>query len=910
MLNRLLYRGRHTAVASMCALLSMTVTAIFGQTPYPNVTSGQTSNVTVTPLQTNPGGIQIGSPTLTLSPESIGLLSGTTTAAPPPTQNVRIEFTPMTGSGIDIAASVNGSVWLIRPNGSEIQQWSGKAWIRMPGLGTGNIPNRIAVSPDGTAMVVDKTGGIWGFNVNTRLWAKITGQAADIAFGSDGTLCIVTPEGSVQKWNGTGWTALGTVTDAQARRIAVDPFGAPWLMGLGGGYRWRNNAFEKLPFAGGHDIAIGGDGAVWVPVIESGGVGKLQWWNGEKGVSYPLPYPFVQFAVDGVGMGYTIDGALLVQRGPLPGPVPLTERLRSTSWIQNQNKGKLLCSSTSEPNDCGRALASFVGKHEVKMNCSSGFYDPIYGGTCWKCPDETDSRGGWIRSLDPITASTACWRAPKEALSSAIKVKSPSWAWGCPDGSFWDGYSPDGAGGSCWRCPDAYPRRTGFHIKDSNACASPVNETKPATRLSYSGCPAPDRDALGFTGLKQPGQPFLDVAAGGCYACPVVAKDGTFLISVRNGVALYKQDDETDVAYASTRTLKQGCDVMFRYQPTPFWSPGLNSVDGALEVIMENRLFEYPDLMTGMFYALADARTLTGADATAFVTEAWKQVAADPLNSSSLRAVAFLMMQAAAKKERARRTPAENRMLDFFGRFVVERRSYYAQQGLDMYDAWKAHSDAFQSSIAKSPLQSAFSYGVVPLDFKTTITAIAGNVGVAGLSSAGMAAAYNAIHANRDANLENIDRWLIEDRPTQPSDAVKKPVESATRTARVLRASPTSSSASRMVSAIRAIGASAQMVTGGVIMIQLAAAVLGAIATAQLIAIESARPDLLAIVENARRPVDAATLLSTDDGRAQALLYWGQAMDAVDPSIPSLTTMAVEGRKWAEARKYARPKGI
>ena len=44
---------------------------------------------------------------------------------------------------------------------------------------------------------------------------------------------------------------------------------------------------------------------------------------------------------------------------------------------------------------------------------TAAFYDPIYGGTCWKCPDD-DGRGAWIRSLDAVDKDTACWRSPKE----------------------------------------------------------------------------------------------------------------------------------------------------------------------------------------------------------------------------------------------------------------------------------------------------------------------------------------------------------------------------------------------------------------------------------------------------------------------------------------------------------------
>ena len=98
--------------------------------------------------------------------------------------------------------------------------------------------------------------------------------------------------------------------------------------------------------------------------------------------------------------------------------------------------------------------ADFVGKYKLVPICAKGFYDPIYGGSCWECPPGYDGRGDYIRSSTAVTSDTACWRAPVEATGRATKVKSPAWAWDCPAGSFWDGYSPDGIGGSCWQCPD------------------------------------------------------------------------------------------------------------------------------------------------------------------------------------------------------------------------------------------------------------------------------------------------------------------------------------------------------------------------------------------------------------------------------------------------------------------------
>ncbi len=127
---------------------------------------------------------------------------------------------------------------------------------------------------------------------------------------------------------------------------------------------------------------------------------------------------------------------------------------------------------------------------------------------------------------------------------SATRVKNTAWAWECPSGTFWDGYD----WGACWKCPDAIPRRTGHPVYSGNACATPVNETKPAIFLKFNGCPDPQQALASGTvtpdGRRIPGRPFLDVGAGWaqgqasglCYACPVVDRDGYFLITDRSGV--------------------------------------------------------------------------------------------------------------------------------------------------------------------------------------------------------------------------------------------------------------------------------------------------------------------------------------------------------------------------------------
>jgi hypothetical protein len=195
----------------------------------------------------------------------------------------------------------------------------------------------------------------------------------------------------------------------------------------------------------------------------------------------------------------------------LPGLPPTQPLTLEHPWgtLQAQH-GNLTCSDPALKNACGYETADKLGTYKLNMSCSDGFYDPIWGGTCWKCP----AGDGWIRSANNIQNDDACWRVPKETTAGAQRVKNTLWAWDCSSGSFWDGYD----GGACWKCPDAQPRRTAYAVWDSRACASPVNETGPATLVKFNGCPsiqqAINDKTLTLSGKRIPGRPFLDIGAG------------------------------------------------------------------------------------------------------------------------------------------------------------------------------------------------------------------------------------------------------------------------------------------------------------------------------------------------------------------------------------------------------------
>ena len=386
---------------------------------------------------------------------------------------------------------------------------------------------------------------------------------------------------------------------------------------------------------------------------------------------------------------------------------------------------------------CETTKADYVGPYKLNMNCEKGFFDPIYGGTCWSCPTATDGKGAWYRSTTAITKDDACWRIPKESTARATLVKKTAWAWECPSGTFWDGYD----WGGCWKCSDPHPRRTANAVYAANACASAVNETRPAVFRTFNGCPKPNAETMGLKGKRLPGKPFLDiaggwnqgVASGGCFACPVTDDEGNILVTDRNAAPIYGEN--------------KGCDILFKWKPGHFPEPGLFGLAGARQFILEKGLLNEP-LLTARLYFLAESRGLGKGtpQAKEWITSQWKGISDAPFQNEQFRAIVYANVADAAATEAAKRTPAETAFIKSFEEYIRQRRIHIAQTGLEMYDAWKAHDDKAKQSVARHRLQVAFDYGTVPLDFHATLGAVT-SLGATGAGIGGTLAAAQAFKA-------------------------------------------------------------------------------------------------------------------------------------------------------------------
>jgi hypothetical protein len=499
-----------------------------------------------------------------------------------------------------------------------------------------------------------------------------------------------------------------------------------------------------------------------------------------------------------------------------------------------------------------------------------------------------------------VTRDDACWRVPDNKTTSATFVKY-GWAWQCDSSQFWDGDDTSGqpvTGGACWSCPADYPRRTANAVFGKAACATPVNETAPAELLTYINCPKPDMKTMypnRATGDQRiPGKPFLDIASGpkvgdtangSCWACPVVDKDGNFLATYRSAKAL------------TAKTGNQGCMITFKYKAPVVPEPGLSGLAGVKEVLFEKRIFARPDALTAYLYGIAQnpkGLNKSGADATAWVKNQWADIAQHPYQNAQIRALMmqYLLDQAPAfmypdGKTPASPTPAEQQLINAFQTYIQVRRTFIARQALNMYDSWKHDLDVYNASHAQT-LEDLSNYGSLPLDFKgLVVAATPTSVGVAVIGPLVGASVFKAVQAGTTATTAGLQ---------------------GAEEAEELTLVPKSVLETGVVSGLVAGEATAFAVAGGALAIVAVAAVIGSIATDQLMQILTARDNLVSALNAANQPVSLSTLYAQKTGPDQVTFFWTLAMSLdKEQGDAQINSLAQAANAYAAKNNYAKP---
>jgi hypothetical protein len=851
----------------------------------------------------------------------------------------QIDFTRIPGQARSIGVGANGATWVIgwgKAAGSEnydIWRWAGTQWQKNSGSGV-----KIAVDPAGNALIVNSIGDIWRYTfAGNPPWEKLppiitaagpVRTASDIAVGPKGEIWILgfsQPAGENQpiyRWTNGAWELLS----GSGVQIAVAPNGDPWVVNKENGL-WQRDIRLKtwiqhpLKF---RSIAIGPTGAKFAVTTEETGSGNYKivqdvggTWTARSisGVAVavgPSGEPWVLTAAGEIFRGtpeapFNSNGVLILsdklvisELPPEPGlNVPAYTPPATGAWNRDLvpfNGGKLVCSGQF----CPPTKADWVGPYQLDLTCDEGTFSPLYGGTCWACPANDGLGNPWNINLLAVEKDEGCWRVPFPRYGKATWVK-PGWAWDCDgsNGEFWDTHDANGNfvfGGSCWKCADPeFPRRTPYFIAGPQACVTPVQETSRPTLLTFNGCPHPDAAAMGLKGKREPDKPFLDIAggwsagvpAGGCFSCPVVDENGDIVVTSRNANSLANRNDNS------------GCDVRFRWTPPIFPEPGLSSLEGVKDVLFERNLLLRPGDISLFLRFTADAQGLDHAKTDEYVRSEWLKITQSPYRSATVRSLVFVYLREIVEKSPQQRTAAEKKLLASFENYIRVRRTFLAQQALNMYDAWKAADDQHRQTYQRGILQDLFYYGTVPLDFHKTLQSLTA-LGTTGGGIAGAIATEYLFVKNLTLSPYHLPAstnptWALpqgdyyQPSGTPPSGSARPQVE---RVAMVKK--PEYNGMARMkVLDIFKGSRTALSIAGGTTIIQAAFAVLQSIAIDQFVAIITARPKLEAALAAADQPVNLASLLNQYNGEDIVLSYWGKAMDVEsEKDDPQLVDMA------------------
>jgi hypothetical protein len=326
--------------------------------------------------------------------------------------------------------------------------------------------------------------------------------------------------------------------------------------------------------------------------------------------------------------------------------------------------------------------------------------------------------------------------------------------------------------------------------------------------------------------------------------------------------------------------------ITFKYKPPVVPEPGLSGLDGVKEVLFEKRIFARPDALTAYLYGIAQnpkGLNKSEADATAWVKNQWADIAQHPYQNAQIRALMlqYLLDQAPAfmypdGRTPASPTPAEQQLVNSFQTYIQVRRTFIARQALNMYDSWKHDLDVYNASHAQT-LEELSNYGSLPLDFKGLVVA-------AQPTSVGVAVIGGLVGAT-----------------------VFEALQEATTTTTAVRAGSLFGMEG-VVSGLVAGEAGAFAIAGGALAILAVPAVIGGIATDQLMQILTARDKLVSALNAADQPVSLSTLYAQKTGPDQVTFFWTLAMSLdKEQGDAQINFLAQAANAYAAKNNYAKP---
>ncbi|MEQ9558962.1 MAG: hypothetical protein RIG67_24565 [Rhodospirillales bacterium] len=209
---------------------------------------------------------------------------------------------------------------------------------------------------------------------------------------------------------------------------------------------------------------------------------------------------------------------------------------------------------------------------------------------------------------------------------------------------------------ACWKCPAGFERSARDSSGDK-ACRKGSLSSKvfaPAVRMRELGCPG--------------SQKFRAVNGGSCWSCPA-----TYKMVVGNPLK------------------KKICQAQeLGWKPPAFAEPGLFGIKGGPDIALD--LLRNPQLVTDLMVATAK---MTGVkDLRGYVTQEWTTIRDNPNASVTLTGMAWMkLLDMLSPQRKAPLSQLESALLLSFADYVRARRSFVAQDAIDMYDNWKAAED-------------------------------------------------------------------------------------------------------------------------------------------------------------------------------------------------------------------------
>ena len=181
-------------------------------------------------------------------------------------------------------------------------------------------------------------------------------------------------------------------------------------------------------------------------------------------------------------------------------------------------------------------------------------------------------------------------------------------------------------------------------------------------------------------------------------------------------------------------TGEQGCTIRLKWKSPEFPEPGMSGLAGIKDILIENMVFDHPDILTFYFTEMATGLGYRPGtpQSVQYVAQQWQEIGDNPYKSKALSNFLFGFRRLPCENTSPSRTPAEKKLVAAVEEYVRLRRTFIAEQTLAMYDAWKTDDDKKKERRANSQLMVLFDYGTVPLDFHSA--ALAGfGLGAAGV---------------------------------------------------------------------------------------------------------------------------------------------------------------------------------